>query len=403
MKSKKLFLSTLICVCLLLISIALTLKFTRQKQDTRTRANASTTLSFTPESSATNPIQKNVGESMPLAITINPGNNLVTFVRFQVKYDPAKITLETTNPFIPNTAAFPITIEGPVLSTGMIAASVSIGSDPTKVVQKPTTLGTLNFKAVSTTEGTPTQITYTTLAHALSAGPNEQAGENVLSGTTPATITINTLSSTPSSTLSPIPTGNSTTLKIDLLLHGVGNAGDNPNPKESSLSNKNPLHPQRDLSVTIIDSNNEPISTQSGSIAYNAGQGNFTTELDLGPSFPTGNYSIKIKSDRYLRKQTSGIISIQNLKQNTAPQTALVAGDVKSDNILNALDYNILLDCGYGAIKPLPIADPNSLFSSQFCKSHEPYKANADLEDNGIVNSSDYNLFLRELSVQNGD
>ena len=402
MERKKLYLLTLICI--LIISILITMKLNQQKQKTRSMAaNASTTLSFNPTSSSANPIQKNIGDLIPLDITINPGNNLVTFVKFQVKYDPTKITPAITYPFSPNTVAFPVTIEGPISSTDTIAASVSIGSDPTKAIQKPTTLGTLNFKAIGKTGNTPTQITFTTLTQVLSAGPSEQASENVLSGTTPATITINDPSGTPSASTTPAPTGNSTTLKINLLLHGIGTAGDNPNPKNTNLSNKNPLHPQRDLSVTIIDSDNQPIGTQSGSIVYNAGQGNFTTELDLGPSFPTGNYSLKIKSDRYLRKQAAGIINIKNLKQNTAPQTALIAGDIKNDNTLNILDYNILLDCGYGAIEPLPIADPNSLFNSKYCKSHEPYILNADLDDNGTVNSSDYNLFLRELSVQNGD
>ncbi len=402
MKHKKLL--VLGFICLLLISIPLALQLTQKKQETRIHANASTTLSFSPDSSSTNPIKKNVGDSIPLDIAINPGNNLVSFVKFQVKYDPTKITPATTNPFVPNATAFPTTIQGPVLSNGMVAVSVSVGPDPTKVIQQPTTVGTLNFKAVGATGSSPSQITYTTLTQVLSIEPGKQESENVLSSTTPATITINGIGNTPTITNIPPGTpGPSTNLKIDLLLHGIGSAGDNPNPQNSNLSNKNPLHPQRDISVTIIDSNNQPIGTQSGSIVYNASQGNFTTDLDLGPSFPTGNYSLKIKSDRYLRKQASGIISIENLKQNTVPQTALVAGDVKSDNTLNILDYNILLDCGYGSLEPLPIADPNSLFNSPNCKSHGPYRPNTDLDDNGTVNSPDYNLFLRELSVQNGD
>lgn len=194
----------------------------------------------------------------------------------------------------------------------------------------------------------------------------------------------------------------STTLKLDLLLHGVGSAGDNPNP-DSSLSNKNPLHPRRNFDVTIIDSNNQTVKNTTGSIIYNAGSGNFTGIVDLGPSFPAGNYSIKIKSDRYLRKMTPGIINIETMKENNIPQTALVAGDIKTDNVLNVLDYNILRDCGYGAIEPLPLEDPNAIYNTKNCKSHESYRPNIDLDDNGIINSPDYNLFLRELSVQNGD
>jgi hypothetical protein len=186
-------------------------------------------------------------------------------------------------------------------------------------------------------------------------------------------------------------------------LHGVGNAGDNPNPKGSSLSNKNPLHPQRNLSVVLIDTNNQPVKTLTASLAYIADKGSFQSIIDLGSGFPKGSYNIKIKSDRYLRKQIPGIINIEAMKDNKVPQTALIAGDIKDDNTLNILDYNILRDCGYGAINPIPLADPNAPYNSNDCKAHGNFRPNSDLEDNGIINSADYNLFLRELSVQNGD
>jgi len=370
----------------------------QRRQETRSRANVSTSLSFFPNSTINAPIQKNIGDPVSIDIMVNPGLNLISFVRFQIKYDPSKLALANINAFVPNTTAFPNTIEGPITTNDTLAASVSIGSDPTKVIQTTTKLGTLNFKAIGTTGDTPTQITYTALTQALSAGSNEQATENILSTTTPAYILINP----PGVTITPSPAPTSTTLKFDILLHGIGSAGDNPNAN-SSLSNKNPLHPQRNFNVTIIDSNNQTVKNTSGSIIYNTGQGNFIGIIDLGPAFQTGNYNIKVKSDRYLRKLAPGIINIEAQKENNIPQTALVAGDVKEDNLLNILDYNILLNCGYGAIDPLPLADPNAIYNSNNCKTHEPYRANVDLEDNGIINSADYNLFLRELSVQKGD
>jgi hypothetical protein len=80
----------------------------------------------------------------------------------------------------------------------------------------------------------------------------------------------------------------------------------------------------------------------------------------------------------------------------------LVTGDTNNDNVLNILDYNALLDCGYGELNPLPINDPNSTYNSKECQVHTPTE-DVDLNDDGIINSTDYNLFLRELSVQNGD
>jgi hypothetical protein len=547
----------LILVIVSAIGIPLTLLTNRTKQELRTNANASTTLSFSPESTQANPILKNKGETFPLDIIVNPGNHQVTFVKIQVKFDQTKLALVAANPFIPNTDAFPLTIEGPVITKETLAVSVSIGGDPTKAIQTTTKLGTLYLKALENTTIVPTQITFTTLSQALSSASTDQASENVLSSTTPAHIVIGgnitptgggnpssgpstnptpiltsaptpfpagctpesinffanlngsevvppnesigtaitnislttdpgiansttTVSKIPLEQITslyigspaergkaatarvilfndqnggfsspftfnsfslpdavlndmrngkayvsintkqfpngelrgqieciarptPVPTGQSTILSFDILLHGIGDAGDNPNPKASSLSNKNPLHPQRNLSISIIDSNNQEIKNLSDSIIYDSGNGSFRGLIDLGPQFPTGNYSIKIKSGRYLRKLIPGIIEITNLKENDVPQTALVAGDIKDDNLLNVLDYNIIRDCGYGAINPFPLADPSSLFNSNDCKSHNDYRTNTDLDDNGIINSSDYNLFLRELSVQTGD
>lgn len=525
----------LILMAILLISIPLTLLFTQKKQETQTRASGSTTLKFAPDSTPSSPIQAKLGDPISIDIMVNPGSNLVSFVRLQVKFDPAKVALADTNAFVPNAAAFPVTIEGPVTASDTLAVSVSVGSDPTKSIQQITKLGTLNFKAIGPTTNEPTQITYTTLSQALSASQNDQAAENILSTTVPAYITVSheaisptvttpASSCTPNSTnfyanltgagvtprtnsegsaivsiglattagfanaitttenialdqvislniYSPSITGNPlilfnnpnggsftsphnlnnfalpanvlsdmrngtaylilgtkqlpngeiqgpitctnpvtaaptsavTSLNLNILLHGIGSAGDNPNPNGNSLSNKNPLHPQRNITVTLIDSNNQEVASRTDSITFNTAGGNFTGLIDLGTSFNPGNYNLKIKTDKYLRKLVSGIINIKAMTNNDVPQTALVAGDVKDDNILNVLDYNILLDCGYGAINPLPLADPASVYNSSYCISHNEFRPNTDLDDNGIIDSSDYNLFLRELSVQNGD
>lgn len=199
------------------------------------------------------------------------------------------------------------------------------------------------------------------------------------------------------------PTPVPTTLSFDILLHGVGASGDNPNPNTSDLSNKNPLHPQRNFSLDIVDASNNTIKSLSGSLIYNAGNGSFQSTVDLGSTFPQGNYYLKLKSDRYLKKLVPGIINIKAGQDNNLPQVALIAGDINNDNFVNVLDYNILRDCGYGTINPLPLADPGSPYNSKDCVSHGGLKINTDLDDNGIIDSSDYNLFLREVSVQYGD
>jgi hypothetical protein len=390
---------------LLLLAIPFTITYLNTRHEDRSRATASTTLTFSPDSSST-PIQKNTGDNIPLDIMVNPGNNLVTFVKLQIKFDNTKLALADSNPFVVNTAAFPTTVEGPIAAADNIAAAVSVGSDPTKAIQQATKLGTITLKAIGSTNGQATQVTFTSLSQALSSGPNDQAGENVLSTTTPANIIIggNTIA-TPSATATPsaAPTGTTTTLTFTILLHGIGAAGDNANPGGADLSNKNPLHPQRTLNVEVYNTSNQIAASAAGSIVFDSGSGNFTGQVDLGANFPSGSYNIKVKSPQYLRKLVPGIMNIQNLSDNSVPVTALVAGDINGDNVLNIIDYNILLDCGYGDLNPLPLADPNSTYNTSACQGHNPLSALADLDDNGIINSPDYNLFLRELSVQNGD
>ena len=514
-------------IAIIALSVPLTIGILQRQQDNRSRAGASTTLAFTPNTSTTSPLQKKKGDIISLDLMVTPGNNAVTFVKFQLNYDATKLQPVTPDPFMLNTNAF-LTKDGPILSSGSILASASVGSDPTKAIVTPTKVGTVQFKAIGSTGSTPTIITFTNTTQALSSGANDQASENVLSTTTPANIIIagdlaacvtkrftaeltggqmvptNTGTSSAKVTIdllatagqanavtelkglepsqvtgmfihspaaagtignarvtlfgpqsgafanpftnsnffipadvitdiengnayinintsqfpngeirgklscgpapSAAPTGATTPLSFELLLHGVGSAGDNPNPRGSDLSNKNPLHPQRNLHVEVFDTNNVLVTSVSGALSlnYDEQSGSFKGALDLGPTFREGNYNLKVKSDRYLRRRVPGIQMIKRGSENSVPKIDLVAGDVNSDNILNVIDYNAFLDCGYGEIEPLPIVDPNSVFNSQQCQAHKPPEL-VDVDDNGVINSPDYNLFLRELSVQNGD
>lgn len=402
---KKIYLAAM--ALLLLISIPVTLFVMSQRQDPRQQAAASTTLSFTPTSTTATPIIKNVGDQISLDLMVSPGTNLVTFVRYQIQYDPTKVQLNTANPFTLNSAVFS-NVEGPVTTANSVAQSVSIGSDPTKAIQQPTKVGTVNFTAIA--PGTAT-ISFGTMSQALSSGSSDQASQNVLSSTTPATILINGGTTTvtpgpsqtiPTATLQPLPTVEGTAIKLNLFLHGVGAAGDNPNPTGNALSNKNPIHPQRDVQVEVYNTDNQIVASASAPVNYDPQTGTFVGTMALGAGVTGGNYNVKLKTDRYLRRLVPGIQQIQTNVVNELADTQLVAGDTNTDNFLNVLDYNALLDCGYGELEPKPIADANSKFNTTECKAHPPVR-NVDVNDDGLVNSFDYNLFLRELSVQNGD
>jgi hypothetical protein len=204
-----------------------------------------------------------------------------------------------------------------------------------------------------------------------------------------------TPSGSPTPTPTPIP--GHTMLAFTIGMDGVGSAGDNVNPNPSS-SNQAPGHTTRNLDVQIFDNNNSQVFTQTGSINYNSGSGVFTGTVDLGANFANGNYTVKVKSDGHLRKLIPGI---QNFSSSLAqpiqlPQVNLVAGDVDSNNLLDLGDYNILLSC---------ITSPfvANIDNHVLCNTNADYLRLSDLEDNGVVNEFDYNLFLREYAVQNGD
>jgi len=387
-----------VAVFALLLCIPLTLSVISQQQNENSRAAAAASLSFSPDSSTSAPIQSSVGSTIDVDLYVDPGTSEVSFVRYQVSYDPTKIQPVAANPVTLNSPTF-TNVEGPVTNSGTLAQSVSIGSDPSKAITQKTKIATLHFTAVGSTNGTTTSITFGTLSQALSEGPSEQANQNVLSTTIPAFITI---SGTGSPSTAPIPTVTGTALNFQLLLHGVGSAGDNPNPTASDLSNKNPLHPQRNLKVQVSDTNNHIIASSSAAVTYNATSGMFEGAVGLPSTLASGDYSVKIQTDRYLIKLVPGIQQIVIGQTTQIPPVQMIAGDTNNDNVLNALDYNALLDCGYGDLNPLPINDPNSTFNSQACQVHTP-AMDVDINDDGIINSTDYNLFVRELSVQNGD
>jgi hypothetical protein len=178
-------------IALLLIGIPVTIYLVQKQQQTVTHAEKSTTVSFVPESSTAAPLQKNVGDSIPLDITVDPGKNLVSFVKLEIQYDPEKLATASANAFVQNSAVFPSILEGPVYTPGKISVTLSVGPDPTKSVQTKVKAATVTFNALAATPpGTPTMVNYGATTQVLSIGSNDQASENVLSASLPAAIAI---------------------------------------------------------------------------------------------------------------------------------------------------------------------------------------------------------------------
>lgn len=665
----------LLVVLFLYIGLIAILFLNKQQQDTRGRSEATTTLSFQPTTSDQTPLPRNIGESMPLDIMLTPGQNKVTTVSLDIKYDPSKVAVDESNPIEINSQALPQILEGPVLSSGRVRIKLGIGADPTKALGEPAKIGTVQFVAIGSTDNGPTEITLHNETQILSLGESDNPTENVLASTEPAFVEIggslpkscksvttdtmlivdasgsmtepptednlekaqaaakryveilseneqnhvglvtfandaklenpltNNFASV-SAKIDGIQTGPSTCTKcgmekaniemqqngrtgvkkiavlltdglatepgtneqaaaaaiayattiknttnmpvytiglgervnqqfleqiatitggkyffsptaddlqkvyeeiaetvgrgsvsgfvfhdennngrldtgeeklsgwnielrnasntltvativtgqdgsyfidklcndttfivrlvpkngwqqtqpkdppyhkivitnankhedkdfgvnkspatkfnLNVLLHGIGAAGDNANPTESDLSNKTPAHPIKPVDVIIYGADSKVAATVSGTMKYRPAEGDFAATVELPSSeLANGFYIVKVQVARYLRKRISELQFLEFGGTNELPDATLTTGDTNNDNRLNILDYNRIIDC-YSDTRP-----------ARNCPGNK--KVETDTDDDKKVNQRDYNLFLRELSVQNGD
>jgi hypothetical protein len=190
-------------------------------------------------------------------------------------------------------------------------------------------------------------------------------------------------------------TNSSTVLSFSLALNGIGSSGDKKN-SNASLSNKTPLTPQRKVQVYLDTDTGAPVLTTTIPVTYDNESGTFKGKLLFGHDVASGKYKVKVKTSGFLQKELQEPVTLTQHEITELPAFDLVTGDVNDDNSLDTLDYNFFLDCGYGSIEPLSLSDPQSTFHKSQCQSHKNAKT-VDLDDNGIIDSKDYNLFLREL------
>lgn len=182
------------------------------------------------------------------------------------------------------------------------------------------------------------------------------------------------------------PPGGSTVLSMSVFLHGIGKGGDNVLP--TALGNMNPLRTNRNFTIILTGTNNNTNQAQ-GTLQFNQTSGDFKGNLTLPSTVTSGTYLIKVLSDGYLSRQYTDIQPITQGQTKTLTAIYLITGDSDKDNRLNIQDYNLILDCF------------SDLGPARNCT--DPLKKQlTDLTDDGSVNQFDYNLFLRELSVQPG-
>lgn len=390
-----------------LFALPLTLQLLSKPQANRSSAQEAegTSLVFDPPSSEDDQLQVNAGEDLALTLQVIPGEgNRITFVKYIIEYDP-EVFDATSDDFIASDA-FPELLEAPVDEDGRIQASLSVGSDPEKAITTPTDVGEIVFHAKDVTKATPSTITIAEESEALSIGENDSLTESVLTTTDEAFVTVaaDGANKAPSGNPNENAAGSNdapegTSVSFKALLHGIGAAGDSINPTNNSLSNKSPKNTSRPVTIAILDENGEDISRSEGEILYDEKTGKFAGSAIMDSFIPDGDYTVMVSIGRYLPFEKE--ITISDLANDVdLGEIDLVAGDIVPDGVLDILDYNTLTDCGYGNGNPLPINDPKSAYQSEACKENENAMY-ADLDNNGIINAQDFNLFLRELSAQN--
>lgn len=356
---------------LTLIGLPAGIFLSQQRQETRSRASASTTLSFQPTNTSESPLQTSVGQSVPLDVYISPGgNNQIAQVKLEISYDPATLT-PASSPFTLNTDAFPTTLDGPVVQNGKIIITAATGANPAKALVQPTRVGTVNFTAASSTS-TPQQVSFGPGTYALSFAAEDQHNENVLSTTSPTFVSISGSSTT---TLTPSQEPQGTRLNLKVSLGGIG-------------KDVNPQRTNRNFEVSIFNGQNQLAASPKGTLTYNPAEGNFTGVLAITENLSTGAYLVKIKSSGYLTKLLPGSITLTAGQATTLPPATLPAGDINLDNALNTLDYSLIQSC-YGTNKaPTCTAEIEEI---------------SDLNDDGLIDIIDLNIYLREVSTKTGD
>lgn len=388
----------LILIIIIVIAVPLTISQLKKQQEIRSRATGTTPVSFklSPEA-----LSKTIGENFDVQLSIDAQTNDISAIDITINFN--KDLLELIS-FRPTTVFNTQVMNNPNNQAGLFRY-VALNTTSSQITGSSINLGTISFKTKTAGAGTVnfqnTQVTGSgqsaiLLTNNNSTGiytigdliptPTEIPTSIPLPTSTPVPTETPVPTNTPAPTITPEPTAtivptptadpNGTYLAFTLNLKGVGGIGENTNPK----------HPQKQLQVEATDTNGQ-VFTGTGTITFDSQTNNFKGNINMGDNFPEGAYTVKIKTDKYLKKLIPGIQNITIKTTNNMPGTTLNVGDSNSDNKLDASDYNIFLSC-FGQKADLPS-----------CMG----KDTVDYDDNGIIDGVDFNIFLRSLATQEGD
>lgn len=349
---------------ILLIAIPLTVYLVGKQQELKSRAAPSTTLTFQPSSATTA-----VGQDVTFDIMISPNSNFVSFVHLVISYDPTKLE-KSGNGLSIDTNVFPGFDKSkpptPTFdSTGKITVDLAVGGNPSSFIQNNNTkVGTLTLKAIASTEGTTTPITFGSETQVLT-GQGDQFNTNVLSSTTPASVTITegaVVTPAPTETLTPAPTEipqatPSPTLASSLTptptsAPGSGGSVNQP-PSCTSLSLDKALSGEAPYSLTFTAAGNDSDGTIA-KVAFSFGDG-AVEDVTSGGGIGTSTVNAQIShtyndagtflSSAILTDNSGGVSSSTNCTQTitVATPTPTMAPSGPGDIIIGIGAFGIIL------------------------------------------------------------
>lgn len=351
-----------ILAIIVLAAVPLTLYLIARPQTNRSKASASTSLSLIP---ATVTVAQH--QQFSLDVSLNAGENLPSIVDVYVQYDPKLVRFIRVDKKLP-IGGF---MKQPNVMNGVMNYSYgSMFSTQENYFQGDTKIQTIIFEALA--PGQATISLDATKTRVLSMGINDAPGENVLSNTVPAQITINQSDIIPTITV-PADAGNSARMFLLVDMPGIA-------------STSAVIRANRTGTLYIYDKTNTEVGRIP--VSFNFKGGDYTAEvLWPGANSDTEVYTLKIQMDNSLTKTIPGIYNLKPYQTvSFIPRVMLVTGDTDSNNQLDATDYKVYTDCI--TLQPGCTADK---------------KLKADLNDDGKVDELDLNLFQRGYTIHQGD
>ncbi len=203
-------------LAVLLAVIPITVFFLQSQTQTQSKAEQATILCFAlPGSStcltSTTPVQKNIGDTIPLDIYLDPSNkNNIVVATISVDYDQAILTADPSQGTGLGLVMTPISATAqqgftqPLVDAsytpGNASITLTVGTDALKAISQKTKIATITFKALAQTTGT--NVTFDSIKSNATSTIDPEV--NVLSSMQPALIQIASAAG-PTATATPIP------------------------------------------------------------------------------------------------------------------------------------------------------------------------------------------------------